>query len=88
MRMIRTALPMTSAGRFSPLGPVGIFQIFPQPFSIGNMQTLALFKDGEKLFGTRHIASASFHGRNRRSLASKDDFALCDVPLRLRQSLL
>src|SRR5271166_686972 len=25
MRMTLTALPMTSAGRFSPLGPVGIF---------------------------------------------------------------
>jgi hypothetical protein len=30
MRMMRTALPITSAGRFSPLGPVGM-----SPFLLG-----------------------------------------------------
>jgi hypothetical protein len=43
--MTLTALPMTSAARLSPLGPRGVFQIFPQPISIGNMHTLAVFKD-------------------------------------------
>jgi hypothetical protein len=31
MRMTRTALPITSAGRFSPRGPLGIALIFPDP---------------------------------------------------------
>jgi hypothetical protein len=44
-RMTLTALPMTSAARFSPLVPRSLFQIFPQPISIGNMHTLAVFKD-------------------------------------------
>ena len=84
--MISTALPMTSAARFSPLGPRGVFQILPQPISIGNMHTLAVFKDRSKLFETSDVASDQFRGRDRGSLASKDDFAFCDMSLRLRQS--
>jgi hypothetical protein len=45
MRMTLTASPVTSAGRFSPLGPRGIFQIIPKPISIGEMHTLTVFKD-------------------------------------------
>jgi hypothetical protein len=35
----------TSAPLLSPLGPRGVFQFFPQTISIGNMHTLAVFKD-------------------------------------------
>ena len=35
----------TSPERFSPLGPVGIFQIYPEPISVGKVQTLAMFKE-------------------------------------------
>src|ERR1035441_9860129 len=36
---------LTSAARLSPSGPQRVFQIFPQPISIGNMHTLGVFKD-------------------------------------------
>jgi hypothetical protein len=84
--MTLTALPTTSAARLSPLGPQGVFQIFPQPISIGNMHTLAVFKDRQKLFETSDVASDQFRGCDRSSLASKDGFAFCNMSLRLRQS--
>jgi hypothetical protein len=55
---------------------------------MGNMHTLAVFKDRQKLFETRDVASDSFRGRNRGSLTSKDAGALCDMSLRLHQSRL
>ena len=66
--------------------PQGVFQISPQPISIGNMHTLTVFKDRKKLFETRDVASNSFRGHDRSSLASKDGLALCDMSLRLSQS--
>ena len=50
------------------------------------MHTLAVFKDRQKLFETSDVASDQFRGRDRGSLASEDDFAFCDMSLRLRQS--
>ena len=50
------------------------------------MHTLAVFKDGQKLFETSDVASDQFRGRDRSSLASKDHIAFCDMPLRLSQS--
>ena len=58
----------------------------PQPISIGNMPTLAVFKDRKKLLAKRGVASASFPCRDHSSLPSKDDLALCDMSLRLRES--
>jgi hypothetical protein len=37
---------MTSAGRFSPLGPGWHFpNLYPEPISVGKVQTLAMFKE-------------------------------------------
>jgi len=77
---------MMSAAHLSPLGPRGVFQFFPQPISIGNMHTLAVFKDRQKLFETSDVASDQFRGRDRSSLASKDHIAFCDMLLGLSQS--
>jgi len=42
---VQSATDLVWSGRFSPLCPQGIFQISPQPISIGNMQTLAFLKE-------------------------------------------
>jgi hypothetical protein len=50
------------------------------------MPTLAVFKDRKKLLAKCGVASASFPCRDHSSLPSKNDLALCDMSLRLRES--